>query len=394
MAPVERGLHGLVPGHRGTACARRTQSIVEALRQLAKAEEVDSGSRQLDGERDPLQAAADLDDTARVAVGELEVIRDRGGLFGKELDRAESECRRGRQVRLRRRQIERPEAMHPFAVDTEGFATGREDGHPARFIDERLRKAGCRLDDVLAIVEDDENLLVAEKGKDARKGAVGPGRQAQRRRQGVRDERGVLEGREVHEPEIAAIGFRQRLGDGDGKRRLADPRGTDDRQKALGRQPSGDGRHGLGPSDNPRVERRKIVTACGSRPGSPHGSFEPAHGHHEAVAAPRLGHDVSGALPALAENPSQLRKMHPKIALLDEGGWPDAGYEIVLRNQFAGAFHQGNEEIQRTDGERERLTALDENALRGEQSVRSEAPCELLLIAAFRDRRGLPFLLA
>src|SRR5207253_6985087 len=67
IAPVERRAKGLVPARRrSTPANQQLEAIVETGRKLLRAQQLQTGSRQLDGEWDTVQSATDLRDNCEV----------------------------------------------------------------------------------------------------------------------------------------------------------------------------------------------------------------------------------------------------------------------------------------------------------------------------------------
>ena len=66
-----------------------------------------------------------------------------------------------------RRTIECVEEVDMFAFNPEGFTTRCQDVRLRRFTDDPFGQCGCRVDHMLAIVEDEKDLPVANKGRKA-----------------------------------------------------------------------------------------------------------------------------------------------------------------------------------------------------------------------------------
>jgi hypothetical protein len=79
-APGHRGPQGLLPpGQIDRAGAQHVQRGGQPGQQRARVQQPDTGSRQLDGQRQAFQAAADLQDRRRVGLGQGETGPDRLG---------------------------------------------------------------------------------------------------------------------------------------------------------------------------------------------------------------------------------------------------------------------------------------------------------------------------
>ena len=120
---------------------------------------------ELDPERQPIELAADVAHRLCVVVGQGEILRDRPGAFVEEPDRvvpsSEVECQRNR----RGRKAQARDEIDAFSGHVEHLPAGREDEHVAAGAEDGRRHASHRVDQVLAIVEDDEGLPALEIGR-------------------------------------------------------------------------------------------------------------------------------------------------------------------------------------------------------------------------------------
>ena len=91
-----------------------------------------------------------------------------------------------------RRHIERRDPVDVLAGDAQRLAAGRQTARAGAGAQQRLGHAGRRLDHVLAVVEDQQELLGADRARDTlgRHGARSE-REAERARHGGRDELGI-----------------------------------------------------------------------------------------------------------------------------------------------------------------------------------------------------------
>src|SRR5258708_10712864 len=69
--------------------------------------------------------------------------------------------------------------------------------------------------------------------------------------------------------------------------------------------------------------------------------------------------------------------MNREVARGNNRARPDKGHQLFLADQFARPIHQRNQEIQSTAADANRLVALLEEALIGQQSERTKALCGL-----------------
>jgi hypothetical protein len=64
--------------------------------------------------------------------------------------------------------------------------------------------------------------------------------------------------------------------------------------------------------------------------------------------------------------------MNPERIFIDEGVWPDARDQLVLADDFAGAFDQRGQDIERPATEANRLFTLQQQLLRRKKPKRAE----------------------
>ena len=125
--------------------------------------------------------------------------------------------------------------MHVLAPHPERLAAGRQDVHPRGGVADPLHRGGYRVNQVLAIVEHEQQLLFADVAQHDRHGVVGLDDDAERARDGRRQQRGIPQRAEVHEADLAREAPQQCVADLDGQRRLAHARRTDDGEEPRGR---------------------------------------------------------------------------------------------------------------------------------------------------------------
>ena len=163
VAPLDRRPEGLLPlGQVARATAERLPAGGEPVPQRLGREEVEPRCRELDRQRQPVEAAADVGNGGGVVVGEPEVGPDPARPLDKELDRLElAELIGTRGARRAGRQRQGWYGHELLAAHPERLAAGHEQLQP-RAVGEELdeRRAGDR--DLLEVVEDDEELLGAE----------------------------------------------------------------------------------------------------------------------------------------------------------------------------------------------------------------------------------------
>ena len=97
-----------------------------------------------------------------------------------------------------------------LAGDAEGLAAGGQQAHPGALLEDGVHEPGAGLDDVLAVVQEEERVALLEQGDERRlRGLAGALPRPHRGQRGARDERrvgGGREGREVDEPHAVGDG--------------------------------------------------------------------------------------------------------------------------------------------------------------------------------------------
>ena len=157
----------------------------------------------------------------------------------------------------------------------------------------------------------------------------------------------IADFREVHEGRPVAIRRRQGTCDGHGDRRLADPAGPDQRDEAALSKLRADCRNDAVAPDHPDEGRRQHDRR-GNRRGLGGGRRwrKPCDRRHEAVAPARDREDVAAAILAIAQGLAQRGDMDPQVVFVHEGGRPDLRDQRILAHQIAGAFNQGDQNVQ------------------------------------------------
>ncbi|PPS87799.1 hypothetical protein BZZ08_02782 [Streptomyces sp. MH60] len=188
-APLDDGAQRAVAGRLGTvAPAEQTETVVQAVGQLVRAEGAQPGRGQLDGQGQPVQGRADLRH-ARVAV---EAGAHRAGAFQEQLDRRARRQRRNRHQGL--------------AGDPEALPAGGEDPYAPAGAQQQCRQCGGGVDQVLAVVEHEQRLAVLQGGQQPLGGVHARGAEAlahpERGEHGVRDLSAVGQGRQLDEADV------------------------------------------------------------------------------------------------------------------------------------------------------------------------------------------------
>ena len=158
VGPVDRGLQRLVARHRGAAPAgEHPEPLVEPLEDLGRRDGPGPGRGQLDGERDAVEPAAQLDHGRRRRRVERELGPRRPRPGDEELDRVAVGI--GRQRRDRH---------HPFGRDAEAFTARGDHPHVGRAGRDRVHDRRDARDQVLAVVDHQQQVAAAATARTGR----------------------------------------------------------------------------------------------------------------------------------------------------------------------------------------------------------------------------------
>jgi hypothetical protein len=142
---------------------QQVEPIVEAARDPPDAKQVDPRRRQLDRQGHAVQPAANVGDRRHIRVAQLVFAQHRRGPLDEELNCREAECLGGVERRSRERTSQRVQPVHALALDPQRFTAGRQDPYPRRAPQNRDNQRGSGVDDMLAIVENQQRLFVLER---------------------------------------------------------------------------------------------------------------------------------------------------------------------------------------------------------------------------------------
>ncbi|MFC6542474.1 hypothetical protein ACFQES_37805 [Nonomuraea salmonea] len=242
MAPPDRGAQRPVPGRVGSpqivvGVAQQREAVVEPLAQLGDAQLGQPGRGQLDRQGQALQVAADAYELVAVAVRHLEAGHDGGGPLGEQLHRLL------RALAARVGHGQRLDDERLLVGDVQRAAAGGEDRQPGRGDQQRACGPRAVVDEVLAGVEDQEQVAVGEiLAEHLHHRPRRPVREGQRLGDRVRQQRALVERRQRDVP--GAVRVRRPHAGGGPERQpgLADARGAGQRHHAeLTAQPADPG---------------------------------------------------------------------------------------------------------------------------------------------------------
>ena len=162
VAPGDRPAQGLLPGGEVAAAAlEQPEPPLEARQHRLRREDPDPRRRQLDRQREPVEADADLRHRRGVLVGHLEARLDRSCALDEEGDglvlREAIERREMRRVR----QAERWNRVLLLAGDAQRAAAARQHGEVRRRR-QQIRDRGSGGDDLLEVVEDEQHAAIRD----------------------------------------------------------------------------------------------------------------------------------------------------------------------------------------------------------------------------------------
>ncbi len=188
------------------------------------------------------------------------------------------------------------------SADTQGFAAGREHLNSGTRLQHLLDQNGCRIDDMLATIEDDQHLLIAEElrsrpERDPPKGAWNAQQGSKRRRQQQR----IGKPRKIDEQRLVSKGrAEEAIRDHRCKHRLAHASGADNRyQSAACASPTGQQKAtaSIPPDPSDVIRNGKTVALLTAGDVATAGAPSRLDGGHTAISAPGDGSDISCARP-------------------------------------------------------------------------------------------------
>ncbi len=119
-----------------------------------------------------------------------------------------------------------------FAFHPESLAAGRQDVRLWCLADHAFGQCRRNIDHVFAIVEHEENFLVANKGQQANERILGSHHEPECRRDRRRHQAGIGQCSQVDEEDRVVESITQRMSDGNRYGRFSDAAGIDDTDEA------------------------------------------------------------------------------------------------------------------------------------------------------------------
>ncbi len=251
VAPVQQRMkRPMSRQRRTTSLPVHSESLVQEIRRALQTVNADAARNELDRERDPIKPAAEIRHDRRIRVSQLEALVAGDRALDEQLDRGKCESRLRIHLSVGWCVRERPQPMCVLALDAKRFATGRENVDVGCLAEHQFGKRRGRIDDVLAIVEDQQQTFGLQRRHQGCKGVGALMGEAQGRRNRRGEQPWIRDGADVDEAHVAGKLFEHRVRDGYGDGRLAHSARTDDRHETIGAQVGNDRADGLVAADH------------------------------------------------------------------------------------------------------------------------------------------------
>ena len=243
-------------------CGEQLEPVGESFDDLVGRELCDLRGGELDGQRDAVEPPADLGDVGRVGLGHHEIGAYRDGAVAEQAHRVRKLGQIGRVIRRHGKRRDRADL---FALQLERFTAGRQDGDVRAPVEDRVDEVRAGVDQMLAVVENEEHFPGREEVDELLRGTAGLGSERQAREAhgggcdpahgtGIGDRRQVREEDPVREPfELAARCF-------DGESRLSTAADADERDQMIRREMPPNRGEVCIPADEVRALRRQVVS--------------------------------------------------------------------------------------------------------------------------------------
>ena len=359
VAPVECGAQCLVLAQRhARAAGQHPEALAQVLAQAVDAKHRHARGGQFERQRQPIEPPADVDD--RLAIG---------GLHGEVRDQCANTLQEqlhgtvGRDVRIRRgvRNGQRLEPVDVLAGNLEQLLAGGEHAHARRGGDDALDHIADDLDQVFAIVENDQSLERRKPLGEVLRGLPWAQRHAEGGGDRRRDQRRIGDRCQLDEPGAVGPAIDLQCGHRQRKTRLADSARADDRHDAA----FAEARRQCREVAIAAIQRRGIARQIGARCSRRRGRLLPRrlrglggsafHDQREAVAAPGDRRDR-----LRAEQLAQRHDLHLQIVLLHHEPVPCERQQLPFGNDALAPLDQRQQHIEGTRAEARRL-AIDQH---------------------------------
>ncbi|EGY00115.1 hypothetical protein AZA_84545 [Nitrospirillum viridazoti Y2] len=376
VTPIQGGLQGLLARQGGAApgpgqAEPLPQQLGRGLQPVGR----HPHRRQFDGQGHAVQPAAHvghhpdgIDIEAQRAVARRRALH-------------EQRHRRKGQQRVQRQALgrsvgigQRAQPMHMLRPHAQGFAAGGNDVDMGRGVHETFHHPRHGVHQVLAIVQDQQQMFLPDMTQDDGHGVFGLDQCPQRAGDGRGQQGRILQGGQVDKAHLAGEVGHQHVphlhrqgglahagGAHDGEKRRfgyaarqqMQVRVATEDARQTGRQAAG-GLHGVGPAVTRQRSRERRRLRHRRRA---------LQGGDEGVAHPHLGRDVAGAVLAIAQELAQASHVEAQAAILHHHVRPDPLQQVTLGQHAAGLFHQGDQQVEGAAAD------LDRGAVAGQQAL-------------------------
>ncbi len=152
-----------VPGRRRPSAAEQPQPVTEPRRHFGRGQHRDARGGHLDGERQPVERGADPGQGRGIGIGQDETLRRLGRPRDEKLHGGKCQRRGGVEPFRHRRRWQRCEPLHRLSRDAEPLAAGGQHAQRRAPRQQQPGQRGDRLGHMLAIVEDQQQVLAREQ---------------------------------------------------------------------------------------------------------------------------------------------------------------------------------------------------------------------------------------
>src|SRR5580692_9930374 len=268
--------------------------------------------------------------------------------------------------------------MDMFTFHPERFAAGRQDVRLRCLADDAFGQRCRNADNMLAIVEHEQDLPVANKGQQTNDRVLGLHHEPEYRRDRCRHELGIGQSSQIDEEHRALESANQRMSDRDRYGGFSDPAGTDDTDEApllkLLRQRS----NGVITADHSRWSRRQFFDSfrCAdlSHPSRLLGARACNWRNKAITPTGNIGY-VASTVSSVAKCLPKGRHLKAEVGFLHRHIRPRRRDKFLASDDFPGPLHECDQDVERAATERYRLVDLLEQPLGHKQPEWAERYC-------------------
>ena len=351
-----------MPRQVAIAAHQQAKTLVEQAHDLVDRKHRNSRGRELQRQRDAVEPDADRGDRAGTLLLQVEVRPVLARPIDEQLHCVRARNRR--RIGLRVGQRQHAQRIDALGADAQWLPAGGDDAHVGRFAQQGVHQVGAGAQHVLAVVEDQQQLLPAQVVAQGLLQRLARGfLDAEHLRQRAAHQRRIEQRGEVDEPDAVPKGIEHFGGSLQCQPRLADAAGSRQRQQSRRRQQP------LEFGDLPLAadEGREHLRQVGARPIERRRRFRCPAGvrHHrpdKAVATARERLDPAVAARHPCERTANRRDLHGEIGFLHDQPRPRGIHDVRLRHMLAGAAHQCGQHRDAPRPERHWRTVMGQHA--------------------------------